>query len=96
MTPTEQRLMHYIAEAQDLIRGMQEVIGTFLTDPTPDTPESYSRLWDRAEMLAEWDPTDQSPLAEYVLDFTTCEDCDRMVIPIYAGTAADDQCPWCS
>lgn len=92
----EQRLRAMVDSLQWVARELAYVLrDNFFASELPEAPEQWSRLLDAAEILGNWDPDDEAPEDGYEVLFTTCDDCDRLVIPVVEGTAALDQCRYC-
>lgn len=82
---------------QNLTRDLAYTLhGNLMVEVDRHTPEEFSRLIDRAEILAEWDPDDDAPEDGYEVLFTNCDGCDRLVIPVIEGTADLESCRWCA
>jgi hypothetical protein len=96
LTQEEARLRAMVDALQRLVRELKfEFEGNLMVEVVDDTPESWGRLMDEAEILGEWDPDDRNPEDGYEVLFTDCDRCGRLVIPVLGGTAALDQCRWC-
>ena len=92
----EARLRAMVDSLQWVARELAYVLhDNFFASELPEAPEQWSRLLDAAEILGSWDPDDEAPEDGYEVLFTTCDDCDRLVIPVVEGTAALDQCRYC-
>lgn len=98
LTAEEQRLRAMIDGLQVVVRELAyEFRNNLLVEPPPQAEEWFDRcerLCESAEILGEWDADDPSPEEGYEILFTTCEKCERLVVPVIYGTA-DLLCPRC-
>lgn len=85
MREEEFRVRFMLDHAQEVLRELANNIRLLLVDLEHDPSEELERLLCSAEIIGANDPDDPHALTP---EFTTCESCERLNIPIIEGTAA--------